>query len=135
MFYVYLLVNSTKKNSYVGATVNIDKRLRQHNMEIKGGAIATTTKVKNGDKWERMCYVTGFPDWTSALQFEWKWKYLTRKIVINKAPLYRRLDALEELLNLEKSTTKAIPFSQWETQPEVHFENEDAKTYFRENKK
>ena len=37
MSYVYLLV-STKGNTYVGATVDLNRRLRQHNKEIKGGA-------------------------------------------------------------------------------------------------
>ena len=42
MSYVYLLV-STKGNTYVGATVDLNRRLRQHNKEIKGGAHATDT--------------------------------------------------------------------------------------------
>jgi len=35
MFYVYLL-QSTLGSTYVGATINLDHRLRQHNKEIKG---------------------------------------------------------------------------------------------------
>ena len=35
-YFVYLL-ESTNHATYVGATVNLDHRLRQHNGEIKGG--------------------------------------------------------------------------------------------------
>jgi predicted GIY-YIG superfamily endonuclease len=130
MYYVYLLVTTDKKSSYVGATVDLERRLRQHNKEIKGGAIATTTKVKDNEKWERICYISNFPDWSSALQFEWRWKQLTRKLRINCPPLYRRLDALHTLLSLEKSTSKAIPFVDWINKPEITFENDDAKKYY-----
>ena len=43
-FFVYLLVSSTGA-TYVGATVDLNRRLRQHNKEIKGGAHATRAKV------------------------------------------------------------------------------------------
>ena len=48
MSYVYLLV-STSGNTYVGATVDLNRRLRQHNKEIKGGAVATGTRVAKGE--------------------------------------------------------------------------------------
>ena len=122
MFYVYLLL-STNNNTYVGATIDVNRRLRQHNGEIKGGAKATTSKVSKGDIWRRVCYVSGFPDWSSALQFEWRWKQLSRKSIHNcKKPLIKRMAALNQLLSLEKATTKAIPFSQWKTAPFIHFE-------------
>ncbi|NDE19905.1 MAG: hypothetical protein EB000_05660, partial [Alphaproteobacteria bacterium] len=35
MSFVYLL-ESSDKATYVGATVDVDRRLRQHNKEIKG---------------------------------------------------------------------------------------------------
>jgi structure-specific endonuclease subunit SLX1 len=120
-FYVYLLVASSSGNTYVGATVNLDHRLRQHNGEIKGGAKATSIRVKLGEKWERAAYVSGFPDWQSALQFEWRWKQLSRKLSFRIEPLKRRMMALEQLLSLDKATTKAIPYALWTTGgPEVH---------------
>ena len=64
--YVYLLV-STSGATYVGATVDLDHRLRQHNKELKGGAKATSMKVERGETWQRHCYVSGFPTWQSAL--------------------------------------------------------------------
>lgn len=59
MSFVYLLVSSDGA-TYVGATVDLDRRLRQHNKEIKGGAHATGTKVSKGETWERALHVKGF---------------------------------------------------------------------------
>ena len=117
-FFVYLLVN--KNFTYVGSTTDLEHRLRQHNNEIKGGARYTHSK---GTGWIRVAHVKNFPTWNSALQFEWKWKNITKNIK-NKNSLERRLDALQTLLNLEKSTNNSIPFSQWDKWPEVVFEQQ-----------
>jgi len=48
-FFVYLLLSSATRGqqTYIGATVDLDHRLRQHNKEIKGGAHATSIQVEN----------------------------------------------------------------------------------------
>lgn len=125
MSFVYLLV-STKGNTYVGATISLERRLRQHNREIKGGAHATGIQVAKGEVWTRAAHVSGFPDWSAALQFEWKWKHLSRKLPLSMLPLERRLRALQTLLQLKQSTSKATPFAEWPTPPEVHLETEEA---------
>ena len=127
--YVYLLV-STSGNTYVGATVDLNRRLRQHNKEIKGGAHATGIKVAQGETWMRAAHVSGFPDWQATLQFEWRWKQLSRKYSLKMRPLERRMIALKDLLNLKQSTSKAKPFSEWESMPEVHIEIDDAQLYW-----
>lgn len=119
--YVYLLVCSDG-STYVGATVNLDRRLRQHNKEIKGGAVATGRKVSQGKTWRRDRYVEGFPDWQACLQFEWRWKQLSRKIKGSMNPLERRHMALNTLLSLERPTTKALAYSEWSTPPNVVIE-------------
>lgn len=129
MSYVYLLV-STKGNTYVGATINLNHRLRQHNKEIKGGAYSTGIKVDQGENWTRAAHVSGFPDWKAALQFEWKWKYLSRKYNKKMNPLERRMRALKELLLSERSTSKAQTYKEWETPPEVHCEINEAEIYY-----
>jgi len=129
-FFVYLLATTNHTNTYVGATIDLDRRLRQHNKELKGGAHATSMKVKQGESWERICYISGFPDWSAALQFEWRWKQITRKIPFEKSVLERRMKALKKLLSLPQSTTKAIPFSEWHLSPEIHFEIEEMKTAY-----
>ena len=77
MSYVYLLL-STNGNTYVGATVDLNRRLRQHNKEISGGARATGIQVAHGLTWKRGCYITGILEWRSALQIEWRWTQLGR---------------------------------------------------------
>jgi predicted GIY-YIG superfamily endonuclease len=129
MSFVYLL-HSTKNATYVGATINLEKRLRQHNKEIKGGARATSIRVEQGEIWQRACYVEGFPDWQAALQFEWRWKQLSRKLPTTLFPLKRRIMALKELLALESSTSKAIPYREWSSSPNIIFENDNAKEYY-----
>lgn len=119
--YVYLLV-STSGSTYVGATVDLDHRLRQHNKEIKGGAMATSMRVLMGETWRRHCYVSGFPTWQSALQFEWRWKQIHRKQSRTVSPLENRMKALDILLALERPTTNAIAYSEWPTPPEVIIE-------------
>jgi len=119
--FVYLLM-CTDNSTYVGATVNLERRLRQHNKEIKGGAHATGVKVDAGKTWTRVCYVSGFPDWSAALQFEWRWKQLSRKLANSLFPLERRMIALKNLLALDKPTTNAVDYTEWESKPQVHIE-------------
>jgi predicted GIY-YIG superfamily endonuclease len=128
-FFVYLLLSSDN-STYVGATVDLERRLRQHNSEIKGGAVATTSKVNKGETWIRACHIEGFPDWNSALQFEWRWKQITRKMALKVHPLHRRMIALKQLLSLERPTTKAKAYSEWSEPPKVVLEDEDAKQYY-----
>ena len=129
MSYVYLLTSSSG-STYVGATIDLDRRLRQHNKEIKGGAHATSIKVVQGETWVRAAHVSGFPDWQAALQFEWRWKQLSRKLPIKMNPLTRRMTALKNLLALERPTSKAIPYCEWSAPPEVHLETDEAKNLF-----
>ncbi len=124
-FYVYLL-ECSDKSTYVGATIDLDQRLRKHNKEIKGGAFATGAKVDKGEVWERACHVAGFPDWQAALQFEWAWKHYSRKLPQKMLPLERRLRALKTLLALERPTSKAKAYIEWPSPPEVNLESQDA---------
>jgi structure-specific endonuclease subunit SLX1 len=129
--FVYLLICSDGSSSYVGATVDLDHRLRQHNGKIKGGAVATTSKLTRGRSWIRAAHVEGFPDWKAALQFEWRWKNMTRKLVKHhgfRSPLDNRLFALSELLALDRSTSKAVPYSEWPAPPLPVFETQEAQT-------
>ena len=121
MFFVYF-IESTNGSTYIGATVNLDKRIRQHNKEIKGGATATSMKVNQGQVWSYVCYVENFPNWNEALKFEWRWKQISRQIQKTKPtqkPIERRLEALEKLLKLDKPTSKAMLYSEWENPPKI----------------
>lgn len=117
-FFVYLLESSSKRATYVGATVNPERRLRQHNKELVGGAHATGTRVARGESWRMVCHISEFPTWNAALQFEWRFKQLTRKLkntgtVKQLTPVEARLVALEQLLAMDRPTTKALPYAEW----------------------
>jgi structure-specific endonuclease subunit SLX1 len=129
MSYVYLLLSS-RGTTYVGATVNLERRLRQHNQEIKGGAYATGIQVKQGEYWTRAAHISGFPSWQAALQFEWRWKQLSRKMSLHMNPIEKRMTALKQLLALERPTSKAMAYSEWPSPPDVHIEIEEYQMYF-----
>jgi structure-specific endonuclease subunit SLX1 len=103
---VYLLQSITGL-TYVGATVDLDHRLRQHNGEIKGGAKATS--VCPGG-WTRVAHIEGFADAAAALQFEWAWKHCCKRAGFKG--LMKRMWGLDHLIHKEKATNKAVPFSE-----------------------
>jgi predicted GIY-YIG superfamily endonuclease len=110
MWYVYLLINSASTRTYVGATVDPDRRLRQHNGELVGGARAT-----HGDSWQRVCLVRGFPDERAALQFEWMWKHYTRRGPKKGTPIERRRVALDTMIASGRSSSESVAFKDWES--------------------
>jgi len=125
MSYVYF-IESTQGSTYIGATVNLERRIRQHNKEIKGGATATSNKVLNGEVWSYVCYVENFPNYNEALKFEWRWKQISRILQKNnpkQKPREKRLEALKMLLELDKPTSKAILYSDYENKPNVVYNN------------
>lgn len=104
----YIIKND--KYTYVGVSNNVEKRLRAHNGEIKGGAKYTTSK---GSGWKHICIIRGFPTKIESLQFEWALKNLPLK---KAGGIKNRIKKLEILLNKERWTRKA-PLS--ETMPLV----------------
>jgi structure-specific endonuclease subunit SLX1 len=93
-WFVYLLATTlAPSRTYVGATVDVERRLRQHNGQLKGGARATS-RVPGG--WYRVCYIKGFESKREALRFEWWWKRRSAKL--QGTPLERRQAAMEAML-------------------------------------
>lgn len=68
----YILKNKENDTTYVGYTTNPQRRLRQHNAELSGGARSTC-----GRQWFFIAIVTGFTDNKTAMSYEWKIKYPT----------------------------------------------------------
>ena len=92
-WHCYMLQSDDRKRTYVGATVDPTRRLRQHNGELVGGARAT-----KGRHWRRVFLVGGFADERAALRFEWRWKYLTRQAP-GETYIERRCHALSLLMS------------------------------------
>lgn len=100
----YLLVTCSEPiQTYVGATIDVDRRLRQHNAEIKGGARRTTAVAihRGPHAWKRMCHCVGFVDKIECLKFEWYWKHFSRRLT-DKDPVKRRLLAVQNMLALDR---------------------------------
>jgi predicted GIY-YIG superfamily endonuclease len=76
--FCYILKSTTSLKTYNGYTNRIDRRVRQHNKEIRGGAKATC----NGGPWEYLVIISSDnPNFTKkrALSLEWSIKYPTNK--------------------------------------------------------
>ena len=74
MMCVYMLSDEGSRRTYVGATVDLKRRIRQHNGELAGGARRT-----HGRAWAVCVAVTGFGEWKDALRFEYAWRRVCRR--------------------------------------------------------
>ena len=98
---VYLLHTNGGGKTYIGMTNEPERRLDQHNRVKSGGARSTA-----GHIWKHACVINGFPDKTSALQFEWMWKHISKKM----HRISGKMEALLQLLRSGKSTSSSVPF-------------------------
>lgn len=74
-YYCYMLFSTVNNRTYIGMTVDPNRRLRQHNGELVGGAKATSTHRP----WSFYCIIKGFVTLHDALSFEWNFKHPDRK--------------------------------------------------------
>lgn len=70
-YFCYMLTSSVCGATYIGASTDPWRRLRQHNGELRGGARATRQKRP----WNLHVIVGGFSEWRDALRYEWAWKH------------------------------------------------------------
>ena len=99
-YFVYWIISG--RSSYIGATVDPVKRLRQHCGVIKGGA-----KHTRGKLWTYKWVVSGFRTWNEALKFEWRSKFDTKRC----RGIESRQLALEKVLQMERWTSTSPPSS------------------------
>lgn len=102
-FYCYILrsTNPLYPNiTYNGATVNLKRRLRQHNGEIVGGAKATRGK----GPWVFYAVLTGFRSWNETLSCEWKIKHPFGRRLGKYSGIIGRIQSLNLILNLDTWT-------------------------------
>lgn len=96
IYYCYWITSGAR--SYIGATVDPTKRLRQHCGDLVGGARRT-----RGRTWKFECVISGFRTWKEALQFEWSFKYHSKQC----RSVASRKEALTALLARERWTSNA----------------------------
>ena len=89
-------IKSGAQRTYVGATKDLRRRIRQHNGEIKGGAKST-----RGGNWTYLFHCEGFESWRQALSFEWHLKHV-RKYRRGQDPVSRRWKCVNILLNQDR---------------------------------
>ena len=87
--------------TYAGVSPDPERRLRQHNGEIKGGAKYTTSK---GIGWKHICLISGFKTKIQAMQFEWAAKHVTPR---NLGGLINRMNKVYKVLSSPQWTSKS----------------------------
>lgn len=99
-YIIYLLYNTEQNNTYIGITNNPDRRIRQHNGELSGGARYTTAKKGNGN-WLYYGWITGIDNIiltkNRALSLEKKIKNTSRKM--KGMPIEKRISAIYQILS------------------------------------
>ena len=94
-FYCYCIQTNNNK-SYIGATNNFQKRIKQHNGLLYGGAKST-----KGYFWTPFIVIKGFENRSELLSFEWHWKHIHTST--KKKLLFRRIHMLNKLLEKNKN--------------------------------
>jgi len=107
-YIIYLLVNTCNSNTYIGITNNKERRIRQHNGELVGGAKYTCAKKGDG-QWLFYGWIMGnniILEKNRSLSLEKKIKIKSKKVKIPKnleissvsTPLLKRLIAINFIL-------------------------------------
>lgn len=109
-WFCYILRTSYPEHinrTYNGSTNSLERRIRQHNQQLSGGA--KYTRRYGGKQWQIYCYVTGFPDRKNALQCEWRIKHPDNRRV--RPSRYNnpkgRINGLVEVLKSDRWTSRS----------------------------
>ena len=104
---VYSLRNGNAH--YIGATVDLDRRIEQHNASRVGGAHRT---AKRGPGWRCTWYVDGFSSFQQSLQFEYALKRETRSFGYTPAARLRAVRSLIDRWTMQKEATPMLCIQQ-----------------------
>lgn len=90
-YVLYVVYCMNGRRTYIGITNNLERRLRKHRGEIKGGAKFTTRYSRQGHAWVLGATVHGFRDHSEALRFEWAVQHPGRSKFLRTLPRLRGL--------------------------------------------
>lgn len=99
-YIIYLLYNTTSNYTYVGITNKPERRIRQHNGELVGGA--KYTKIKKGEgEWKYYGWIQAKEGYIiekrPALSLEKKIKIHSKRTK-GSSPIERRVNTINKLL-------------------------------------
>ena len=94
MWHIYVLV-CADDSLYCGITTNLEKRLKQHNGEIKGGAKYTRSRRPC-----RFVYIKKAMNRSIASKLEYQFKQLSRKKKIDYIIQARQLEEQDQLVQM-----------------------------------
>jgi putative endonuclease len=94
-YVVYVLINTSHNKTYVGITNNPNRRIRQHNGELVGGAKYTTSNKGSG-QWLFYGFIKNLEK-RQSLSIEKRIKIKSKKL--KGSPIERREKAIELILS------------------------------------
>ena len=107
----YILKSQDHNKSYIGYTVDFNRRLRQHNGHLVGGA----KKTKKWRPWVPVCVINGFENESQGLRFEARMHYHERKLPKNTHVVDYIMKGLNYIINngdgaVERDDKRPWPF-------------------------
>ena len=101
---LYLLENTENTRTYLGITNNLERRIRQHNGELSGGA-KYTYSFRGIGKWKYHLYISNLTK-SEALSIERSVK--NTKKGLKGTPIERRKQAIEKYLHKFPNCNKIL---------------------------